>query len=381
MMKKIKDLNITYEQIMSYGFVAVLSATLLLSFLPDRSFSESENRNLQTFPSLGVEDIIDKQFQKKVDAYQSDQFMGRDTWIHMKTNVDMMLGKKEFNQVYLGKDHQLFEDFKPVISNDEISTTINNFSDRYSSLDISFLLAPNAISILEDKLPTNAPILNQKPYIEELATLLQDRIHWIPTVEKLEEHKQEYIYYKNDHHWTTLGSYYAFEAFNETKSLQADVSHWTPSLVSNTFHGTLSGKSGYSGGEADDIYAYIPVDESIQYVVQYMDSQEKSTSVYKSENLNKKDQYSVFLNGNHPILEIDTTSKIDKRLLILKDSYANCMVPFLLPYYSKITIVDPRYYDGDLNKVIEDNEITDVLFLFNANTLYEDKSLSLLLDN
>lgn len=378
-MKFKKDLKITYENIMSYGFIAILTVFFLCSLMPDRSFSEAENRNLQTFPRISIDNIMNGQFQKQLDMYQSDQFVARNTWVHMKTKFDVAMGKKIFNGVYLGDDHQLFEVFQPTLSPSDIANKINAFAEKNPNLDVSMLLAPNPVSILADKLPMHATVDDQKTYIDELSSSLNQKIKWIPVYDKLQEHKEEYIYYKSDHHWTTLGAYYAFETLGEANGWTIKAEHWTPMLLSDTFNGTLAGKSSYTTKEEDEIYAYLPVDTSLQYVVQYIESQSKSTSMYKSENLDKRDQYSVFLDGNHPIIQIDTTSNIDKRLLIIKDSYANCMVPFLLPYYSKIVIVDPRYYNDDLQTLMDDNHISDVLFLFNANTFYEDPSLSYLL--
>ncbi len=380
MKRVIRRKKITYEMMMSYGFFIVLIAAFLFSLHPDRSFSDAENRVLRTSPQFHIESFIDRRFQEQFTEYKSDQFFMRDSWIHMKSRLDIMLGKKRLNGVYLGKGDQLFEDFTPSVSDEELASVINRFADTYPQLDIMFLLAPNPISIWQDRLPASAPVRDQKAHIEELRGLLNETVKWVDAYSALEQHKEEDIYYRSDHHWTSLGAYYAFYAYADIAGIEVKEEDWKRLLVSDTFHGTLTGKSGYTSRSSDELYVYVPTDTSLQYIVQYIDEQEKSTSVYKTENLNKHDQYSVFLNGNHPLIEIDTTSSVDKHLLVIKDSYANSMIPFLLPYYNRITVVDPRYYNEDLGLLIKESGITDVLFLYNANTLFQDTSLSMMIN-
>lgn len=373
---KNKNIKFTYEQAMSYGFMAVLSTVFIFSFHGSKTFSDVENRNLQSFPEFNVEKVVDQQFQKEFQNYRNDQFILRDTWIHLKTKMELMMGKKELNGVYLGKDEQLFEEFLPTQDNTSLQETMNAFAEQYSKQKVSLMLVPNPIEILQEQLPYGVVTKSQSEYLNELKAGLDEKIQWIDMVEPLISHNSEYIYYRSDHHWTTLGAYYGFEQFAQAKKLKINAEEWTPTLVSNSFYGTLSGKSGYLASTPDEIYTYLPTQDTLKYVVKYIDTEEKSTSVYKSENLLKKDQYSLFLNGNHPIIEIDTTSKFDKRLLILKDSYANSMIPFILPYYSKIIVIDPRYYNEELENVIEEDKITDILLLYNVNTFYQDTSLT-----
>lgn len=374
---KMKE-KVSYEQAMSYGFIAVLSIVFFFSFHSSKSFSEVENRNLQTLPDVNYQKIKDKQFQQQFQDYRNDQFIMRDSWISLKTKMDLMMGKKEFNNVYLGESDQLFEKFMPSQENKEIQELLNAFVAEQKQ-KISLMLVPNPIEILKEKLPYGVVTKSQSEYLLELKNGLDEKMQWIDMMEPMLEHKDEYIYYRSDHHWTTLGAYYGFEQFANAKKININADDWKSSLLSNSFYGTLASKSGYNSKTADEVYAYLPTQDTLSYVVKYIEEQKKSSSVYQSENLYKNDQYSVFLNGNHPLIEIDTTSKYDKRLLIIKDSYANAMIPFILPYYSKIVIVDPRYFSADIQDLIDEDEITDILFLYNVNTFYQDTSLPLLL--
>ena len=145
--------------------------------------------------------------------------------------------------------------------------------------------------------------------------------------------------------------------------------------VTNEFSGTLSSKSGYHKAE-DTIEVFEPERVDVKYLVSDSDNQEQRPTAYDKKALKEKDKYQVFFGGNHAQVDITTTNDTTKRLLIFKDSYANCFVPFLTPYYREIVLVDPRYYYGDLDDLIEEDRITDVLFLYNGNTFFTDNNLS-----
>ena len=95
-----------------------------------------------------------------------------------------------------------------------------------------------------------------------------------------------------------------------------------------------------------------------------------------SEKLKENDKYQVFFGGNYPQIDIKTTVNNEKRLLVFKDSYANCFIQFLLPYYEEIIMIDPRYYYGNIDTIINTKSITDVMFLYSADTIMTDRSLS-----
>ena len=151
-------------------------------------------------------------------------------------------------------------------------------------------------------------------------------------------------------------------------------------LVSNSFEGALASESGYNT-DKDKVRVYVPKDENDQVVVNYEEEQKKTASLYTSEKLDQKDKYQVFLGGNHPILKIDTTSTSGKTLLIFKDSYANCFAQFLTTHFSRIIMVDPRYYYEDIDELMKTEGVDEVLYLYNANTFFSDTSLAPVLNN
>ena len=121
---------------------------------------------------------------------------------------------------------------------------------------------------------------------------------------------------------------------------------------------------------------YQPENVEYQYLVSDSDNEERRPTIYDRKALEEKDKYQVFFGGNHAIVDIVTTNDNQRRLLIFKDSYANCFVPFLIPYYSEIIMIDARYYYENVHTLVENKAITDVLFLYNMDTFLNDNSLA-----
>ena len=236
------------------------------------------------------------------------------------------------------------------------------------------MLVPTATKVLEDKLPKYAPNDDELTYIDKVFSGLNYNIVKINPYEALHENKDEYIYYKTDHHWTSKGAYIAYKVMCEKLGLTPkSIEDFDVINVTDSFYGSLSSKIGTKGKDVDSIDVYVPKDSDI--IVNYVEEQKKSTSLFNSEALDKKDKYEVFTGGNHPFINIKTLGDPNKKLLIIKDSYANCFLPFLTSHYGEINVVDLRYFYDDLDKLIKNKEITDVLFLYNSNTFNSDDSI------
>jgi len=373
-----------YYSIMTLIFLVILIVILTLNTTKkDIKFSESENRILAQKPKFSIDRLLEGRYTKKYEKYKVDQFVDRDGWMKLKSGVDLALGKNESNGIYKGSDDYLIESFE--VPDSEIVSrnikAINNFNEKHKDIKEYMLIAPNAVSILSEKLPPYAPVVSQKLVMDNFAKTLNKGINYIDVYNTLDKHDKEYIYYKTDHHWTTLGAYYSFLEAAKAMDLEVKKDYYNVERVSNDFYGTLYSKSGYEVKTPDYIDVYLPKDENDEYVVNYVEEQKKSASFYDSEKLETKDKYGVFLGGNHPVVKIKTTSKEDRKLLIFKDSYANSFVPFLTQYFSDIIMVDPRYYYDDIEKLIEEEGISDILYLYNANTFFSDTSLELVLNN
>lgn len=386
--KKRKNIN---KQIQYYKTSAVLFILFLVLMVganiitKDKTFSEIENRMLAGKPKFTIDRLIEGRFTPKFEDYVVDQFIGRDFFTDVKINIDKLLGKKESNGVFLGEEGYLIENFnKPneeaVIEN---LKAINNFSNKYKNIKQYMLISPTSVSVLKDKLPIDAPVMDQEAYLQSYKGKLPSSVKFVDCYKTIYGHRDEYIYYKTDHHWTSLGAFYSYKELSKTMELEETPdNYYKEQLVSNNFFGALSSKSGYDVKEGDQVSVYLPVKEDVEHVVvNYVEEQEKTATLYSSEALEKKDNYEVYLKGNHPLVKIKTNAKNTKTLLIFKDSYANSFIPFLVKDFSEIIVVDPRYYYEDIDKLMEQERVNEVLYLYNANTFFNDTSLAPVLNN
>ena len=358
--------------------VTVLVFNIVSLLTPDRSYSEQENRKLASAPRLSWAGLTEGTWFSDVESYVADQFAARDFWIALQLRFARFMGAKESNGVLLCKDDYLME--APAEPDQEALernlAAVNAFAATHSDVNVVMSVVPNAASVLAEKLPKNVPVRDQLQDIRGIADSLQG-VTFVDVTETLAAHKSEDIYYRTDHHWTTLGASYAFADLAPALGLNASGMQYTVYPVSTTFEGTLASRSGCHAVR-DTVELWVPQTD-IEYYVTYEDSAETTCSLYDPEALNQKDHYTVFFGGNHPRVDVTTTAETGKCLLIFKDSYANCLVQFLTPYYENIVIIDPRYYYGDIGTLMKREGVTDVLFLYNANTFLGDTSLADLL--
>lgn len=355
--------------------IVIVAANLIKK---DEEMSARENRMLEQRPQVSVSDISDGKFMKDYESYVSDQFICRDVWVGAKAKLDLMLGKNNSNGIYHGRSGYLIEDAKTP---DEVHMAqnidaINQLADA-GNVNVYTMFVPNAVSIMDNKLPAFAPVRSQAEDLKHLSEQLSANVKQIDLTASFKgKRDSEQLYYRNDHHWTTNAAYLAFQSAAGVLGLDADAVTYDRYTVSRDFVGTLAATSGYGASKKDTVEIFKPNNSNVEYVVEYVEQMEKKASVYDSEMLEGNDKYAVFFGGNYPMIKIKTTNRQGRKLLVIKDSYANCFVPFLIPHYKEILMIDPRYYYDDVNKEISDSEIEDVLFLYNANTFFEDNSLS-----
>ena len=250
---------------------------------------------------------------------------------------------------------------------------METFAAEHEDLNVVAAIVPNAATILAEKLPANAPVRNQADDLRRIRTWL-NKVDFVDVTQALMAQKDQQLYYRTDHHWTSLAAAYAFEAIAPALELEApSLSTYQRYTVSESFEGTLASKAG-SHQVLDTVEVFAP-NTDIAYFVKYPDGTE-ICSMYQREALEGKDHYTVFFGGNYARVDITTTADTERNLLVIKDSYANCMIQFLYPHYDHITMIDPRYYYDSLQTVLTGENITDVLFLYNLDTFLGDTSLA-----
>ena len=386
MKERIEQQKRIFKYILLIFAMVIIIADACLIIMHEKPFSETENRMLQQFPKFTEDTLLSGKFMSQSEDFVADQFFLRDYWIEIKLKADKIIGRQTSNGVILGKDGYLIEDsVAPASASFEKNLdAIRTFAENHSDTKIVMTMVPNAVSVCDQLLPENMPVRSQKEDLDAVKTAVSESLSYVDLTDVLSSHKEEAIYYKSDHHWTSLGAKYAFDAMKDalgTAELTGDLGTDAPEdylqvyNVTNDFSGTMASTSGdFSVKDSIDIYVYEI--EDFQYVVEYTDEQKKTATVFNSAALSQKNKYEVFLGGNHPQINIKTTNLNKRNLLIFKDSYANAFIQFLLPYYQTITIVDPRYYSDDIEKLIADAGITDILFLYNMNTFATDNSLA-----
>lgn len=368
------------EQLVGIIFILILFLFLIINIIvPNKEKSVQENRMLATKPKFRLSSLISGDYDEKFEAYMDDQFVGRDMWRKLKVTVDRIGGSRLENGVYIGTNGQLLEQIEVADENHLVANikAIKSFSESQSKIPVRMMLVPDAANVLNHSLPALAKPEDQTQMFSMVRKDLGDSVEWIDVSTELNKHKTEKIYYKTDHHWTTLGAFYAFQAAAPSLGIEGDLSgKYVSYAVSDSFNGMLASKSGVNLGEKEQIDIYVPTEEDTDLIVDYVDEGKRSTSLYDSSKLKEKDQYTVFLGGNSSLLDIRTVSTSTKRLLLVKDSFANSFIPFLTPYYREIVVVDPRYYSGTINDLMDSYRISEVLFLYSGNTFFKDNNIS-----
>lgn len=368
------------ERLLGKAFlICILLIIIINIFVPDGEKSEEENRMLSQRPRLTVSSLLSGDFMEQFETYQSDQFAGRNFWRSIKVTLNRLGGSREENGVFLGKNGQLLQDVV-VPDQEQLQknlAAIRDFAGQNEDVPVTMLLVPDAASVLSGSLPSLATVADQTSSISQVKKTLGDSVQWVDAVKAMNSHADEKIYYKTDHHWTALGAFYTFQEAAGTLEITGDyTSAYASYPITADFNGTLASMSGCELKVKEQMEIYVPKNVDNDVVVTYVDEQKKRTSLYDSSKLYTRDKYAVYLGGNFSLVDIRTMAENQRKLLIVKDSYANSFVPFLTPYFSEIVLLDPRYYTGTIQDTMETYQVTDVLFLYSGNTFFQDNHIS-----
>ena len=361
-------------------FCAFLAVFLVAgAVLPDREFSQIENRSLEQLPAPSLRTVLSGEFMSDFESYTTDQFPGRDAWVDLKARTERALGKQENNSVYFCKEDTLITRFETPDS--ELLSQNLSYVDQFAAnagVPVYFSLIPGAAEIWADRLPAGAPNASQKAVWDTAQSTLRN-VLFADTYTPLSAHSGEDIYYRTDHHWTSLGAYYGYTGLMEAMGLTpVPLSEYTKTTVSEDFYGTIYSSSGVRWVKPDCIDTYVP-DTGIRVVSHTYDSKgnpvEEERSLYDYSYLSVKDKYSMFLGGNQSLAVVTTPHTDAPKLLIVRDSYADSLVPFLTAHFSEIHLVDPRYYKLSLADYIAQNDIDQALVLYSVSNFCTDKNL------
>ena len=349
--------------------IAVVLVGLALASLltPDREFSPNENRYLALPPELTWTTLMDGTFTQKAEDYVADQIVLRDVWMESASLVQRAAGRLEVNDTWLGRDGRYFAKVTPdtfdMQQYEKNLEQVRRFFDANSDRDCRILMVPTPAYMLHDLLPANAPLFGAAQCYD---TLLASFPRETVDVRAALTADAPDMYYKTDHHWTSEGALTAYQAW--CAAMGHTPQDWQLETASTTFQGTLYSKVLLPDSPYDRVT--IASDAAIRS----MDCDGTvSDSLYDLTALEEKDHYKIFMGGNYAKVDIETGANTGRSLLLVKDSFANSFLPFLVKDYDTITVLDLRYYRESVQPLAE--EATDVLVLYELTNFAADKNL------
>ncbi len=370
-------------------FIFGFCGWLIWDMAHPRDFSEQENRWLAQMPELKVGrlefpglmngtnggNFFSGEFMEDFEDFVTDQFPLRDQWIHLKAQSERLLGKKENNGVYFGRDGQtLFAFFDPPAA-DDLQKRMGYVDSLAGNVDVPvyFSLVPDKSRVWADRLPANAPNVDDGSMNEAAKALAGENVNYIDLYGAL---SGDDAFYRTDHHWTTMGAYQGFTALSFGLGRSGALIDYEPQLRSDTFYGTTWSSCGAGWVKPDSIYTVVPEGglNGQVTVTRYPEGKPVDGSLYDLSRLEVKDKYSMFLGGNQPLCILRNPEGTG-RLLVVRDSYSDSLAPFLALQFEEVHLWDLRYNNMSLKQYVEDNGIDQVLVLYSASNFSSDNNL------
>ena len=375
-MKKRSDILLS---VLCLILAVVLGVATLVK--PSAELSERENRVMASFPRLSVRSLTEGEFSRGLGSFFEDQFPFRTLFTRVKAESELLMGRRENNGVIYGKagylileaeydDLSLFRENLAAI--DDFYTEMCN-----KNIETAVFFAPRGVDVLEKYLPDGYPeeegenvwniARETLPYMLESNATIEEALC-----------EDEYVWYKTDHHWTPLGAYEGYKNIvtNFDKTAM-DISELEYEYICDEFYGSIDSRSESLSGEYDEIFFLRSEDDDDVMVVNY-DTCETQRGVYFKEYLSAKDKYKVFMGGNFGHLGVYSETEADREtLLVIKDSFANCTIPFFTNEY-ELEIYDLRYFKGKISDEIDKIAPDKILILYGIDTAVTDGSLKLL---
>lgn len=357
---------------------------LLDCVTPDRTVSELENTTLTQRPKVTAQILSSaglNRFFNDYTQYTKDQIPGRDAWISLQSFVETaLLQKTQSGGILLGDKGQMFDRTYGLVSSEE--RTLPRNIAAVASLaarcpgKVYVMVAPAASSIYPERVPAHAPLLQEESYLGQIqAAVEQAGGVYLPLEDALSAHKDEYIYYRTDHHWTTQGAYYAYSELCSALGLEPFDRAAHTAVDVPDFYGTFYSRARTWNAQPDTL-TYYDLDNPLTiYTVTGpgMPTEGQTTGLYDLDKLDVYDKYAAFLHGNNGLSRVEGDG--EGRILVIKDSYANSFVPFLTANYAQIDVVDLRNYNYGLDGLIAENGYDQILVLYSFDSFKSDPYL------
>lgn len=343
-------------------------------FVSPKEFSDLENRVLTTQIKWDKEMLQSGVLAERVEDFVQDQFPLRNFFVNIKSDVSVLLGKKENNGVYLGKDGFLFGQQSPQsdIFRDNLNAveTLSKWTDH----KIIIFAVPLSGAIYKDKLPLAMEWKEQIDTLKTFQEAVEGLGEYIDVSLELENHKNEPIYFKTDHHWTPYGAYLAYRVLMDRLQVSPIALEYFTENTEENFFGTYYSKFRGNFVSSEPFAYYRNPKEKLK--VNYVGMEDKKDTLIFEEYLLERDKYKIFLGGNDPLVTIENDdAKNNKKVLVLKDSYANAMTPFLSETFKEVHLLDVRFYNLSLKEYMEKENFDEVILLYGMDSYLEQRQL------
>ncbi|MGM9612049.1 MAG: DHHW family protein [Butyricicoccus sp.] len=360
------------------GFCAVLAGICLSFFvLPKEDFSVNEKRVLQDTPKLSWSRLINGRLFSDLDSYISDHFSGRDFWVGLNAYARQACGLNAAGEVYRGKYGWLME--RPVEPGNIFDANVQALKqfEESAKLPMTLLCVPTTGYMMVDQLPALHDAYPDAEMLETLRNLCGDGMEWAEVEAALRDTAAGDTFYHTDHHWTSRGAYQAYRVLAQMWDLPAADAAEYEITAAEGFYGTAYSKSGLWATEPDFIELW--ADPAVQAHTAVFDENKpfptEQDGMFFEEHLQEADKYPVFLDGNHARVTI-TTDAPSGRLLIVRDSFAHCLAPFLARHFEQIDLIDLRYFkERTVSQLIEENDYDQILLVYGLSSLAEERSI------
>jgi len=338
---------------LSTVFLLLIGLGILIWTLPREDLSENENRVLADLPEFSANSLLDGRLSGEVSDFCSDHFPFRDFFVELHSSSELLL-QGEANGVISGKSEVLA--IRPDISEKhlnnlfETTNAINKFTEDFENMGLESVtaIAPFPTEVQENSMPR----LWSNAHLPDMTKNIKNAV----SLEGVLDGKEN-VWFKTDHHWTAYGAYLAYVNLGDDLGYTPyEPRDFSVETVSDSFYGTVYSRSGLYSTSPDTVELW-----------RYKDDEK----FYDTSFLSKKDKYAVFGGGNRGHLTYNSDEE-KPRLLIIKDSYANAVIPFLARHFS-LEVVDPRYFYGDIYEIAK--KCDKVLFLYGAASLLTDTDL------
>lgn len=340
--------------------------------------SANENRSLAERPELSISALADGSFASELSQYTADHFLFRDSWIKLDAAIRSEVGEGLINGVYIAKDMLLNVDTSGREGLYENASALNRFAESYNGAVYAAVI-PTSSGVYRELLPEQLGKYRESQQITDMYDSLSRKIKRIDAYNILKMMNDNYIYYRSDTKWTSYGAYCVYRTviqrlgFMPTTYDKYSVHH-----ASSDFRGNLYHRSQYKGVKPDiiDFYSCNGGAEIISCKGYYNSGKVADKSIYDEKQLDSDYMYNAYLGEDVPLLKITTSVKNDRKLLVIKDDYADCFIPFLTQHYSEIDVVSPELAEGSISSIVDYSDYEQILFLFGIENMSREGILS-----